>query len=59
MGYKIAAGIVVLLFILTWYACITGWGLPSTTAVDARRQAIATTRSVRLGYTGTGPHYGK
>jgi hypothetical protein len=59
MGYKIAAGIIVLLFILTWYACVIGWGLPSTTAVDARRQAIASARSVRLGYVGTGPHYGK
>jgi hypothetical protein len=59
MGYKIASAIVAALFGLTFYACLTGWGLPSTAAVDAKKQEIASRRSVRLGYVGSGPRYGK
>ena len=59
MGYRIAAALVLLLFGATWYATVVGYGLPSTAQVDAYRQQVAQRRSVRLGYVGTGPHYGK
>lgn len=60
MGYKIASGVAVLLLAGTWYAAFTGWGLPTTTVVEAQRQAITQRHSVRIGYSGGGgPRYGK
>lgn len=59
MAAKIAMGVVALLFGVTWLAAYTGWGLPTTAVTEAKRRAIENRRTVRLGYVGSGPRYGK
>jgi hypothetical protein len=59
MAYRIATGLFLALFGFTWWAAYTGWGLPTTSAVEARRKEIENRRSARLGYVGSGPRYGK
>lgn len=65
-GYRIASLIVLGLFGMTWAACVFGWGLSSTAATQAQEEAIARTRSARVGsvfyggrYYGSGPRFGK
>jgi hypothetical protein len=60
MGYRIASAALVLLFGMTWAAAYLGWWLPTTAAVEAKRQAIYKRRSARTGYYGGGgPRFGK
>lgn len=59
MASRIAIGIMLLIFGVSAWAAYTGWGLPTTTVAAAERQAIASRRSVRMGYAGGGPRYGK
>ena len=65
LGYRIAAGVVLLLLMTTWTASFYGWGLRSTAVATAQREEIRRRRSVRVGsvygrnYSGGGPRYGK
>ncbi len=59
MFLKIFALVVVVLLGATWWTAYSGWWLPTTAVVEAQRRAIESRRSVRLGYIGSGPRYGK
>jgi hypothetical protein len=59
MFAKIAILVVLMLFGAAWWTSYSGWWLPTTAIVEAERRAIESRRSVRLGYVGSGPRYGK
>ena len=59
MFSKIAIIVVLMLFGAAWWTAYSGWWLPTTAAVEAYRRQVENRRSVRLGYVGTGPRYGK
>lgn len=59
MAGKIAIVVVLMLFGVAWWTAYSGWWLPTTAVVEAQRRAIESRRSVRLGYVGSGPRYGK